>query len=209
MRWMILFALALLTTAAHPGSGTCGALLNEVMADPASDWDGDGAYNYEDDEWVEIYNPGPEPLDLAGWFLGDQNGGFVYGFAGTVDPGDVRVVYGSEAEAWEAENGQSTTGLRLGNDGDTVTLWQVVGEDTLLIDSYTYETWEAEDDRASGRRPDGGADWEIFDALNPYGGDNPPPGNGLPPTPGSRNDESPVPAAQGTWGRVKALYRTS
>ena len=122
MRWMILFALALLTTAAHPGSGTCGALLNEVMADPASDWDGDGAYNYEDDEWVEIYNPGPEPLDLTGWFLGDQDGGFVYGFAGTVDPGDVRVVYGSEAEAWEAENGQSTTGLRLGNDGDTVTL---------------------------------------------------------------------------------------
>ena len=208
MRKLIFATLALVFVIATPGAGTCGPLLNEMMADPAQDWDGDGTYEYRRDEWIEIVNPDLTPLDLAGYYLADDAGGLVYGFTGTLAPGEVRVVYGSESIAWETANGVSTTGLRLGNDGDTAQLLQMVGGVPVLVDAYTYNTYEAEDDRSSGRMPDGGVEWQLFDALNPYGGSASPPGNGLPPTPGSLNDggSPPVPTLEANWGQIKALY---
>jgi hypothetical protein len=179
-----------------------------VLADPARDWDGDGAYEYRRDEFVEIVNPGSTDLELDGYYLADEGGGFVYGFTGSLAPGAVLVIYGSQAITWETMNGVATTGLRLGNDGDTVQLLQVVDGTPLLVDAYTYNTYEADDDRSSGRMPDGEATWQMFDALNPYGGSATPSGNGLPPTPGAHNDGGggPVPAEERSWGRIKALY---
>jgi hypothetical protein len=75
MRSVVFLSLLGLLLAATPGTGTCGPLLNEIMADPARDWDGDGTYSYRNDEWVEIVNPGPGTLDLAGYFLADEVGG--------------------------------------------------------------------------------------------------------------------------------------
>jgi hypothetical protein len=207
-RWrrsLILFAFVF--CAAAPGAATCQVLLNEVMADPARDWNGDGGYQFRDDEWVEIVNAGSGPVDLAGYFVGDESGAFVYGFTGELSPGEVRVVFGSDSVIWEQANGESSTGLRLGNDGDTVTLWQVADGDTIPADAYLYNTHEAEDDRSSGRAPDGGPTWEIFDGLNPYSGEGPPAGNGGDPSPGARNDGTGGTAvAVATWGRVKALF---
>jgi hypothetical protein len=117
----------------------------------------------------------------------------------------VLVIYGSESKSWESANGHSALGFNMSNDGDTVVLLQVAGADTLIVDSHTFNTYEADDDRSTGRNPDGTGDWEIFDAMNPYGGGNPPPGNGLPPTPGTSNT-APVPVRGGTWGSIKVLY---
>jgi hypothetical protein len=83
----------------------------------------------------------------------------------------------------------------------------VSGTDTLLVDSYTYANHEAEDDRSSGRRPDGSAVWELFDGMNPYSGQAPPQGNGLVPTPGQANGEPTVAVVPSSWGRIRALYR--
>lgn len=195
--------------AALPSLGTCGPLLNEMMGDPNRDWDGDGVYSSRNDEWVEIYNPGPGALDLEGYFLADDLGKPVYGYTESLPAGAVKVVYGGQSVAWESSHGQAATGLRLSNDGDTVELKQVVGPDTLLVDAYTYNTYEAEDDRASGRLPDGTDTWSLFDALNPYSGQAPPHGNGLPPTPGALNTgqgDPPTPSAEDTWGRIKQFY---
>ncbi len=185
----------------------CSVLLNECMADPASDWDGDGAYDFRDDEWVEIV--ATSATDLEGYFLGDETGAFTFGFSGTLGSGQHVVVYGSDAEVWESENGESATGLRLGNSGDTVTLWQVAEGDTVLVDSYSFGDHEAEDDRSSGRLPDGDLEWGLFDALNPYGGGGDPGGTGLHPSPGWANgNNEPSPVVSQTWGRLKTLYRT-
>lgn len=201
-----LMCVGLLCMAA-PGAANCQTLLNEAMADPARDWDGDGVYDFRDDEWVEIVNASSGPVDLTGLYLADETGAFVFGFTGSLNPGEVRLVFGSESVLWEQSHGESATGLRLGNDGDTVTLWQVSEGDTLLVDAYSYNTQEAEDDRSTGRNPDGGATWQIFDALNPYGGQGPPAGNGLPPTPGARNDGTgETPVAEAAWGRIKQLF---
>ncbi len=208
MRMFALLTVALALALAGPSVGTCGPLLNEIMAAPASDWNGDGSYHFRDDEWIEIVNPGPGSLDLEGYYLGDEDGGFVYGFTGSLPEGGVRVVFGCESVAWEIENGLPATGLRLKNGGDTVTLWHVVGDDTILVDAYTYKNHEAEADRSTGRMPDGGPEWQLFDALNNYNGSLLPAGNGLPPTPGQPNTgDPPVPVQECTWGRVKSVYR--
>lgn len=209
MRKILFLLLPLLCAAVQPSVGTCGPLLNEFMADPNADWDGDGAYSYRNDEWIEVFNPGPGSLSLTGYYLTDETGGPVYGFDGTLAAGQTRVVFGSESTVWESSHGFSATGLRLGNDGDTFMLMQVLAGDTLVVDAYTYNTYEAEDDRSSGRNPNGETQWRIFDALNPYGGTTPPLGTGFAPTPGGPNGQTPVPVNETTWGRVKALFTTS
>ena len=159
--------------------------LNEILADPASDWDGDSSLSSRSDEWVEIVNVGAAVVDLSTYRLADLSGGtgWRFGFDGALAPGDVRVVFGSESVAWEQANGYPAFGLSLNNGGDTVFLYDLAGGDTVVVDSYTYADFEVADDRAPGRDPTG-ATWEIYDGLNPYSGQTPPLGNGCVPTPG-------------------------
>ncbi|MBD3334712.1 MAG: hypothetical protein GF355_04295 [Candidatus Eisenbacteria bacterium] len=207
MKRLALIALSVLVhTALASSPGLCSLSLNEIMADPASDWNGDGEYTYQGDEWVEVVNSGPATVDLSGYLLGDDNGLLTFGLAGSLQPGETVVVYGSESKEWQSANGLPSLGFSMSNDGDTVVLFHVDGGDTLMVDSHVFNTYEADDDRSTGRNPDGTGGWEIFDALNPYGGDTPPAGNGLPPTPGSSNT-GPVAVDHSTWGAVKAIYR--
>ena len=193
-----------------PPVARAGLCINEIMADPASDWDGDGQYNYRDDEWVELYNDGASDIDLGNYGLSDDTGLWTFGFeAGDwLAPGEARVIYGSQSTAWQSEHGYSSYGFKMSNDGDTVMLWEFSGSDTLLVDSHTFNTYEADDDRSTGRNPDGLGDWEIFDALNPYGGETPPLGNGLAPTPGLPNTgDPPVETQRRSWGALRALFQ--
>jgi hypothetical protein len=207
MRCITLTGSAILTVmllSAPPA--LCGLSINELMADPNSDWDGDGVYEFRDDEWVEIYNDGPGDVDLSSYLVGDADGLLAYRYSGVLNAGEALVVYGSQSQEWQSNNGVSSLGFNMSNDGDTVVLYMIDNSDTLVVDSHTFNTNEAEDDRSTGRNPDGTGDWEIFDALNPYGGDTPPLGNGLPPTPGFPNDSGPVATRALTWGVIKSLY---
>jgi len=210
MAKLIHLALALLLMALTPSVGLCGLCVNEIMADPATDWDGDGVYNAVGDEWVELYNSGPGHVELSEFALSDNQGLWTYGFGDgdVLSAGEAIVIYGGQSKEWQASEGRPQYGFKLSNDGDTVILWQVAGGDTLLVDSHTFNTYEAEDDRSTGRNPDGIGVWQIFDALNPYTGSTPPPGNGLPPTPGRPNvgDPPPVETGENTWGEVKSLF---
>ena len=200
-----LLALFLLTLA--PAAHAASALrLNEFLAGPARDWDGSGALSTRDDEWVEVVNTGGTPLDLAGHLITDGDRLPRFGLGGVLDPGARRLVFGSESVEWERATGHPVFGFSLGNSGDQVMLWQVVGPDTVLVDSYTYLTHEAAADRAVGRATDGAA-WMLFDGLNPYTGSTPPLGSGCLPTPGTANACGVTPAHAMTWGRLKVLYR--
>ena len=206
--FIVLGAVALLLA---PAAGHASLCVNEIMADPASDWDGDGDYDYKDDEWVELYNSGPGHVDLHEYGLSDDEELWTYGFeeGDVLAVGEAIVIYGSESVVWQQAHGYSSYGFRMSNDGDVVVLWQFTDTDTLLVDTHTFNTYEADDDRSTGRNPDGVGEWEIFDALNPYGGTTPPLGNGLEPTPGLPNsgEEPPVSVQRGTWGQVKGLFR--
>ncbi len=180
--------------------------LNEILPGPARDWDGGGTYSSRDDEWVEVRNAGTAPLDLAGWLITDADSIPRYALGGTLDPGARRVVFGKTSYDWERANGYPAFGLSLGNSGDSVLLWQIVGADTVLVDSYTYRSHEAAADRSIGRLHDT-EEWRLFDGLNPYTGTTPPIGSGCAPTPVAANACDVTPAHNVTWGRVKALYR--
>ena len=183
-------------------------VMNEFVADPARDWDGDGVLSSRDDEWVEIANIGQNAVNLAGYRFADGDGRPVwrYEFSGTLGPGAVRAIYGSDSKAWEESNGFPMYGLSLNNTGDRLRLYRIAGSDTALIDSYTYGEVAARKDRAIGRRTDSPDVWATFDAHNPCTSSCDPAGTGCYPTPNARN--TCVTAAESrTWGAIKSMYR--
>lgn len=180
--------------------------LSEILAGPARDWDGSGAFSSRDDEWIEIVNGGAVTADLTPYFITDGDSIPRFGFTGSLAPGAVLLVTGSMSVTWERATGHPVFGLSLGNTGDQVLLWKVTGADTSLVDSYLYKSHEAAADRAVGRTPDG-SQWKLEDQLNPYAGTTLPLGTGCPPTPGAPNACGVVATKQASWGRVKAIYR--
>lgn len=198
--------LCLLALFHAPAAASPDVRLSEILAGPARDWDGSGAFSSRDDEWIEIVNGGAGTADLTPYFVTDGDSIPRFGFTGTLAPGAVLLVTGSMSVTWERATGHPVFGLSLGNTGDKVLLWKVTGPDTSLVDGYTYKTHEAAADRAVGRTPDG-SEWKLEDQLNPYAGTTLPAGTGCPPTPGTPNNCGAVAAKQTTWGRVKALYR--
>jgi hypothetical protein len=197
-------ALAAPACAAPAAAG--GVRLNEILAGPARDWDGSGAFSSRDDEWIEILNSGPASVDLAGFLVTDGDSIPRYAFGGTLGPGETRLVTGKASWDWEKANGKPAFGLSLGNTGDQVILWQVVGADTVVVDAYAFKSHEAAADRSVGRSTATG-EWQLFDALNPYTGTIAPMGNQCAPTPGAPNDCTITPARPQSWGGLKSRYR--
>lgn len=194
------------------GRARAEIVINEFLADPARDWNGDGEVHATLDEWVEVFNPGPDAVSLTAYWLRDGLGETPHlNLFGVIAPGEVAVFYGHHAVAWQQENGGGSSGFSLNNGGDTIQLLRTnSGNPDVLdvVDEKIYLAHEGADDRSGGRLPDGEITWSLFDGLNPYDGDELPAGNGCEPTPGALNvcdDESPVDAA--SWSDVKAHWR--
>ena len=182
-----------------------GPVLSEILASPARDWNGDGAFDARKDEWAEIANSGAGPVDLSAYRLADADSTIRYEFSGLLPAGSVALVLGSVAEDQQRALGRTVTGLSLNNAGDTIYLFRLDGSDTVAVDSRKYGSIEGASDRSVGRM---GADgtWVLFDGLNKYTGSGEPKGNGCNPTPGGTNG-CPSSVIGTTWGKIKALYR--
>lgn len=202
MRFTHSMAAALLAVLMCTGAATAAVRLNEILAGPARDWDGSGAFSSRDDEWIEIVNTGPDAVDLATYFVTDADSVRRYTFSGALAPGEFRLVTGRMAYDWERATGFSAVGLSLGNSGDAVMLWQGGGADSAIVDAYTFRSHEAAADRSIGRDVASG-EWQLFDSLNPYTGTLAPQGNHCAPTPAAANACGGTPARSSTWGRVK------
>ena len=150
-------------------------------------------------------NTGAAPVLLDGYRLANPDSVWRYEFSGSLDPGDHALVFGSESYAWEQSTGNPAFGLRMANSGGTMVLWKLSLADSVILDSYTWQDHEAEDDRSTGRFPDGADEWRVFDAINPYSGGALPSGSGCAPSPGTIIS-CPLPVKSSTWGRIKALY---
>ncbi|MBU1533838.1 lamin tail domain-containing protein [Myxococcota bacterium] len=132
-------------------------IINEVLADPASDLLGDtnldGVRHFGDDEFVEIVNISDEETDISGWTISD---GFMARFtfpAGTIiAPHTAVVVFGGGSiTSFNACTAFTTSGgLGLNNSGDTVTLSDQDGKE---IDSMTYGS-EGGNDKSLTRATD-------------------------------------------------------
>lgn len=204
-------ATALRSTMATAATAATGAMatdleLNEILAGPARDWDGDGVFDARADEWVEVANRTPAPIDLSPYRLSDADSTIRYGFSGSLAAGAVLLVTGKMSEDWERAAGRTATGLSLNNAGDTVILFRVTGADTVAIDRKTYNSIEGATDRSTGRMGDDTAPWALFDGLNKYTGSGQPAGTGCVPTPGGTNG-CPSSVSETTWGKIKKRFR--
>jgi hypothetical protein len=207
----LLVAAALL--AAAPGARALEdeiIVINEVLGDPATDWDGDGTVDTKGDEWIEVINVSDQPVNLGTWWLKDLAGEAPdLRLSGVIDPGEALVFYGSAAMEWQAAQGLTTSGFGLNNSGDVVQLYRTVAgtEELELMYAISYDDHEAEDDRSCGWNIDF-SDWVLFDGINPYGGSRDPVGTGCSPTPGWTDTcTSSVPTRAATFGGLKAIYR--
>jgi len=210
--WVLVVAMAAVVAIecawirSAPGQVAAGLRLNEILAGPARDWDGNGAYDAKGDEWVEVQNNGSNPVSLDEYRLTDADRAVRFGFSGSLAPGGIKLVTGSDAVAWQRSAGISTSGLSLNNSGDTVYLLRVMGADTTVVDVHAYGSIEAGTDRSTGHASSESSDWILFDSLNPYTGSGTPSGTGCAPSPGAPNGcTSGVQST--TWGKVKRLYR--
>jgi len=136
--------------------------LNEFLPAPRDvDWDGDGQAT-NNDEWIELYNSGQEPVDLAGWQLDDEEGGsrpYPIPAGVSIAPGGFLVFY-----KWE-------TGVSLNNDGDKVRLLR---PDGVVADQYSYSAHPGYD-RSYSRTVDGGGVWTGTYPPSPGRSNQPPP----------------------------------
>jgi len=194
---------------ANASQGTqalAGLRLNEILAGPARDWDGDGVYDAKADEWVEIQNTGATAIAMDDYRIADADRTVRFAPTGTLGPGEMKLVTGSAAVAWQRSLGLSTAGLSLNNAGDTVFLLQIAGPDTVTVDTHTYGSIEGGSDRSVGRASSQSEEWILFDSLNRYTGSGTPPGTGCAPTPGGVNGCT-TDVESTTWGAIKKLYR--
>jgi len=209
---LLVLAAVILTLAGGRAAAQEYIVINEVLADPASDWDGDGVVDFKGDEWVEVLNVGPEAIDLSDYFLRDILGEDMHlRLSGVLAPGGTAVFYGSQAVVWQAQMGLATSGFSLNNGGDFVQLLRIyqgpLGPEYELMFAISYDDHEAEDDRSCGFNATVD-DWLLFDSLHPYAGDLDPVGTGCAPSPGAPNicaDQ--VDVQERSFGQVKAIFR--
>lgn len=132
--------------------------LNEFLAAPkAVDWNGDGKVG-QDDEWIELFNPGLQPAYLRGWQLDDAPEGgsdpYVFPDGTVIGPRGHLLVF------------QGQSHVILNNDADTVRL---LAPDGAELERQAYQKPKA--DQSLARWPDGEGPWS----------------EGLSPSPGSAN----------------------
>ncbi len=146
---MMMASLGPLTVASAQSAPTDTVYINEILVSPnneqydGTDWNGDGSMGTYSDQFVEIYNPTSDAIDIGGWWLDDiADGGSPacsIGWGTVLASGDYVVFY------------RSWTGIEFDFwDGDTVRLLDGSG---IEVDSVSYE---GED-----------SDWDV-----PYGYDS-------------------------------------
>ncbi|MCB0131916.1 MAG: lamin tail domain-containing protein, partial [Caldilineaceae bacterium] len=104
--------------------------ISQVVPVPGADTNGDGQLT-SDDEYIQLHNPGPEPVALAGWQLTDSRGDetlsarFTFGVGRHIGGGEYLTL-------WRPE-----TGINLNNDRDYVRLLNAAGDE---VDRIQWET---------------------------------------------------------------------
>jgi hypothetical protein len=140
------------------------------IADPADD-------NYED--WFELYNPGPNAVNLGGYFLTDN---LANKFQFEVpDNGHYVISAGGYLLVWaDSETGQNSTNradlhvsFNLRAAGEAIGLFAADG---TPIDAVTFG--QQTNSVSEGRNPDGGTNIVVLTMSSPRAGNN-----GSPPTP--------------------------
>ncbi|MFD2533239.1 lamin tail domain-containing protein [Gracilimonas halophila] len=146
-------------------------VINEFLADPGGiDIDGSGTYQFDDDEFIELYNNESVSVNISNWTLSD--GAIRHAFPeGTVlKAKSAIVVFGSPDQYSGLFGGsivQGTTSLGLANGGDTIIL---ADNESNTVDSHTY-TSGIPSGKSMVRDPEGTGTFKDHDAVTGHVGD--------------------------------------
>ena len=158
-------------------------LINEIIALPGTDWEGDGAgADVNRDEWVELYNSSDSFVALAGWKIGRLTASRVT-LSDTITPRGYLTVYrrtSGTAEGYFYDSRQAfvrnvgfTTGALgpLTNTGDTVTLTNAANDTldqvafpSISTDSPYMRAWDGATAFRTGARATPGAETPTLPA---------------------------------------------
>ena len=137
--------------------------INEFLASNDANYaDENGEY----DDWIEIYNPGPNPIDIGGMYISDDKTDLTTWQIPTTDPGKTTIPAGGFLVLWadkQSEQGILHVEIKLSGSGEDVVLTAPNG--TTIIDSYTFG--EQSTDVSMGRMPDGSDNWVTFTTPTP------------------------------------------
>jgi hypothetical protein len=145
-------------------------VINELMASNSSVIaDPQGQY----DDWIEIYNYGPEAIDIGGMYLTDNLSDSTKWLIPTNNPAVTTIPAGGFLLIW-ADNDTVDAGLhanfKLDADGEEIGLFDSpqdgqAHDGITLIDSITFSDQVA--DISYGRYPDAGDTWLSFESPSP------------------------------------------
>jgi len=122
--------------------------------------------NGEYDDWIEIYNPGSEAVDIGGMHISDDLGALTTWQIPDTAPDTTTIQAGGFLVLWadkQPEQGVLHVNIKLSGSGEDIALTAPNG--TSVIDSYTYG--EQTTDVSEGRKPDGSDTWMNFDTPTP------------------------------------------
>jgi hypothetical protein len=148
----IIFGLTLTGISATNNPGAAGVVLNEILADNATQAEPDGSTP----DWVELYNPSANAVDLAGMSLADAGGNRWFFPSPSVLPGAGRFRVRFDADKPASP---TNTGFGLKASGDVVTIYNKAPNTNSPLDSRAFGFQAA--DFSVGRVPDGGANWAL------------------------------------------------
>jgi hypothetical protein len=150
----VVFGLKLEALAVTNSPAVAGVLINEVFADNANFAEADGS----NPDWVELYNPSNDTVDLGGMSLTDQltlPTRWVFPAGSIINAKSFyKVKFDSEQTA-----SASNTGFGLKANGGAIYLFNRASENSTLLSSVRYGLQAT--DWSIGRVPDGGPNWAL------------------------------------------------
>ncbi len=136
-------------------------VINEFMASNASTIaDPNGEY----DDWIEIFNPGDQAVDMGKFYFSDSEDPFDHRLPGD-DPVKTTITPGGYLIFWadrDTEQGPNHLNFKLSASGESISLYY---KDGRLIDSRIFG--EQTTDVSEGRSPDGSNNWKKFSNPTP------------------------------------------
>ncbi len=151
--------------------------INEFMAsNDAANTDEYGEY----EDWIEIYNPGTEAVDIGGMYISDDLTDLTtyqipstFPDSTTIRPGGYLVLYADK----QPEQGILHVNIKLSGKGEQIALTAPNG--TTVLDSLTYDAGTAgaigyglDTDKSCARQPDASDNWVVDDTPTPGASNN-------------------------------------
>ncbi len=112
-----------------------------------------------DDDWLEIYNDGPIPVDMGGMFLSDD---ITNPTKHQIPAGIAIAPYGYLVFIADETPGPLHLNFKLSSSGETVVLSDLSSRQTRPLDTVTFAAQAA--NQVAGRNPDGSTTWKVLRA---------------------------------------------